>query len=69
MTHALESHRGDFSQPFPETEIRAKFHELAGLVLTAEGVAAVEALVARCEQWTDIGELTGALARHEQSTK
>jgi 2-methylcitrate dehydratase PrpD len=66
LSHAVESHRGDFNQPFSEAEIRAKFHELAGLVLSAEGADTIEALVARCEQWTDIGELTGALARQER---
>jgi 2-methylcitrate dehydratase PrpD len=66
QSHAAESHRGDFNQPFSEAEIRAKFHELAGLVLSAEGADTIEALVARCEQWTDIGELTGALARQER---
>jgi 2-methylcitrate dehydratase PrpD len=44
-THAVESHRGDFRQPFSEAEIRAKFHELAASVLTDHGVAAVEAAV------------------------
>jgi len=32
-----DSHRGDFSEPFAESELRAKFRELAGTILTAEG--------------------------------
>ena len=39
-THACESHRGDFQQPFEESELREKFRELAGDVLTPEGAAA-----------------------------
>src|SRR5215467_4205507 len=36
-THARESHRGDFSEPFSEAELRGKFRELAGVVLAPEG--------------------------------
>lgn len=67
-THACESHRGDFQQPFEESEIREKFHELAGLVLTNEGVGKVEEAVDRCERWTDVRDLTGALRRYGQTS-
>ena len=63
-TQTRESHRGDFQQPFAESEIRAKFHELAGVVLTAEGAAKVEEAIDRCEQWTGIAELTGLLRQY-----
>src|SRR5665213_2026816 len=63
-THARDSHRGDFNDPFGEDELRAKFRELAGVALTAEGAAAVEGAVDRIEQWPDIGELTGLLRHH-----
>jgi hypothetical protein len=63
-THACDSHRGDFQQPFAESEIRGKFRELAGEVLTAEGVARAEALVERCEEWASAGELPSSLRRH-----
>jgi 2-methylcitrate dehydratase PrpD len=63
-THSRDSHRGDFQRPFAETEIRAKFHELAGVVLTAQGVGEVERAVDRCEQWKNVGELTELLRRH-----
>jgi 2-methylcitrate dehydratase PrpD len=63
-TQACDSHRGDFQQPFAESEIREKFRELAGVVLTPEGVAAVEHAVDRCESWTSVGELTALLRRH-----
>ncbi|MGH8620270.1 MAG: MmgE/PrpD family protein [Burkholderiales bacterium] len=66
-THAVESHRGDFHQPFAESELREKFHELAGLVLTPAGVTAVEQAVDRAETWTNVGELTALLRRHGKS--
>jgi 2-methylcitrate dehydratase PrpD len=63
-THSRESHRGDFQQPFAETEIREKFRELAGIVLTPEGVGVVENAVDRCEEWPSIAELTELLRRY-----
>jgi 2-methylcitrate dehydratase PrpD len=65
-THACESHRGDFRQPFTEEELRAKFRELAGVVLTLEGVERVEAAVDRCEEWQSVGELPSLLRRHSR---
>ena len=62
-THARDSHRGDFHQPFAESEIRAKFRELAETVLTQEGAVRIEAAVDRCEEWTSLAELTD-LCRH-----
>jgi 2-methylcitrate dehydratase PrpD len=64
VTHSRDSHRGDFSEPFGETELRAKFRELAGVVLSTEGAAAVETAVDRIEDWADIGVLTGLLRRY-----
>jgi 2-methylcitrate dehydratase PrpD len=66
-THACESHRGDFQQPFAESEIREKFRELAAVVLTPEGVARIEALADRCEEWQSVRELTEPLRRHGRS--
>jgi 2-methylcitrate dehydratase PrpD len=63
-TQACESHRGDFQRPFAEAEMRRKFHELAGIVLSPEGVTNVEGAVDRSEQWKSIGELTGLLRRY-----
>jgi 2-methylcitrate dehydratase PrpD len=60
-THSCESHRGDFQQPFAESELRDKFRELAQTVLTAEGAAAAEAAVERCEEWLSVGELPALL--------
>lgn len=63
-THACESHRGDFLRPFDESELREKFHELAGVVLTPGGVAHVEQSVDRCDEWASVRELTAQLRRY-----
>jgi len=57
-SYACDSHRGDFSQPFAEAELRDKFRELAGAVLTPEGIALVEQAVDRCEDWDNVEVLT-----------
>jgi 2-methylcitrate dehydratase PrpD len=64
VTKACDSHRGDFQRPFAEAEIRAKFRELAGVVLTPEGVTRVEEAVDRCEEWKSLDALTELLRRH-----
>jgi 2-methylcitrate dehydratase PrpD len=66
-THECASHRGDFNRPFEESELRGKFRELAGLVLTPEGVKEVEQAVDRCEQWQSVRELTDLMRRHGKS--
>jgi 2-methylcitrate dehydratase PrpD len=63
-SHACDSHRGDFQQPFAETELRAKFRDLAGTALTEEGAESVEHAVDRCDQWDDVGVLTALCRRH-----
>ncbi|HEX6442443.1 MAG TPA: MmgE/PrpD family protein [Stellaceae bacterium] len=63
-TRSRDSHRGDFNEPFAASEIREKFRELAGVVLTSEGAAQVEHAVDRCEKWQSLGELTDLLRRH-----
>jgi 2-methylcitrate dehydratase PrpD len=63
-THAVQSHRGDFNDPFAESEIRAKFHELAGHVLTPDGTARIEMLVDRCESWNSVPDFIEQLRRH-----
>ena len=63
-THAVESHRGDFHQPFEATELREKFRELASEVLTSDGIACAAEMVDRCEKWTSVGELARELRRH-----
>jgi len=63
-TCACDSHRGDFLRPFEESELREKFRELAGVVLTPKGVAYVERAVDRCDEWPSVRELTGQLRRY-----
>ncbi len=63
-THACESHRGDFNDPFAESELREKFRELSAQVLAPEGVARIEDMVGRCEEWTSVRELAEAVRRH-----
>jgi 2-methylcitrate dehydratase PrpD len=65
-THSRDSHRGDFSDPFSEAEMRGRFRGLAGTVLTADGTEAVERAVDGIETWANIGELTALLRRHGQ---
>jgi 2-methylcitrate dehydratase PrpD len=62
-THARDSHRGDFNEPFSEAEIRAKFRELAATVLTPDGAAAVERAIDHIEEWASLSELTNLLRR------
>lgn len=66
-THACENFRGDFTRPYEERELREKFRELAGTVLTAEGVAQVEQAVNRVEQWSSARELTALMRLHARA--
>lgn len=63
-TVSVDSHRGDYQRPFEEAELRAKFRQLAGLVLTTEGVSRVEEAVDRAESWTSVRELPALLRRY-----
>ena len=63
-THSCESHGGDFQDPFPDAELREKFAELAGVVLTGEGAAAVAHAVDDCEEWANVGVLTALCRRY-----
>jgi 2-methylcitrate dehydratase PrpD len=66
MTRERQSHRGDFDEPFSEAELRGKFRELAATVLTADGVAEVEAALEHCEEWRSLDALLAPLRRHSQ---
>lgn len=63
-THACESHRGDFNDPFAPEELHAKFRALAGLVLDDAGVAYVESLCADIDQVPDMRDAIAQLGRH-----
>ncbi len=64
VTRATESHRGDFNQPFTESELRDKFRGLSGATLTPDGMAAVEHAVDCAEDWETLDVLTGLCRRH-----
>jgi 2-methylcitrate dehydratase PrpD len=63
-TRNCESARGDFQRPYQEAEIREKFHELARLVLTPEGVAIVEDAIGQCDRWSSVRELIDVVHQH-----
>ena len=57
-TRTCESPRGDFQRPYQESDVREKFRELASLVLTREGVSAVERAV---DQWDRLNSVREAI--------
>jgi 2-methylcitrate dehydratase PrpD len=61
VTRLRESARGDFQDPYGAGEVRAKFRELAGVVLDPAGVARVEALLDRLDDLPRLGDLVVAL--------
>ena len=61
VTRLRETARGDFADPYGEDEIRAKFRELAGLVLSPAGVARLEAQIDRLDELPRLRDLVGAL--------
>ena len=63
VTRLRESARGDHQDPYGEDEVRSKFRELAGLVLSPAGVVRVEALVDRLDDLPRLGDLVEALRK------
>ena len=61
VTRLRESARGDFQDPYSEAEIRAKFRELAGVVLSPATVSRAEALVDRLDELPRLNDLVTAL--------
>jgi 2-methylcitrate dehydratase PrpD len=61
ITRLRESARGDFQEPYREDEVRAKFRELAGVVLSPGAVTRVEELVERLDELPRLSDLVGAL--------
>jgi 2-methylcitrate dehydratase PrpD len=61
VTRLRESARGDYQDPYGAAEVRAKFRELASLVLSPAGVARMEALVDRLDDLPRLGDLVEAL--------
>jgi 2-methylcitrate dehydratase PrpD len=61
VTRMRESARGDYQDPYREDEIRAKFRELAGVVLSPEGVVRTEQIVDRVDDLPRLGSLVETL--------
>ena len=61
VTRLRESARGDFQDPYNETEIRAKFRELAGVVLSPDGVTRIESLVDDLDDLEQFRDFVAAL--------
>jgi 2-methylcitrate dehydratase PrpD len=61
---ACDNSLRDTFRPDPEAQVRRKFHELAGTVLSSEGAARVEAAVDRCEYWETLDDLTTLFSRY-----
>jgi 2-methylcitrate dehydratase PrpD len=61
VTRLRESARGDYQDPYGEDEVRAKFRELARVVLSPAAVARVEELVDRLDDLPRLGDLVAAV--------
>jgi 2-methylcitrate dehydratase PrpD len=61
VTRLRESARGDFQDPYREDEVRAKFRELARVVLSPGAVTRVEELVDRLDERPRLSDLVAAL--------
>ena len=61
VTRLRESARGDFQDPYREDEVRAKFRELAGVVLSRGAVTRVEELVDRFDELPRLSDLVAEL--------
>src|SRR5215470_4055368 len=63
LTRLRECARGDYQDPYREDEIRAKFRELAGVVLSPGAVTRLEELVERLYELPRLSDLVVALTR------
>jgi 2-methylcitrate dehydratase PrpD len=61
ITRQRESARGDFQEPYREDEVRTKFRELSGVVLSPRAVTRVEELVGRLDTLAHLSDLVAAL--------
>lgn len=62
-TRAVDSHVGDFNHPYDESVLREKFRDLAGDVLTEQGVANTERVIDNCEHWASVGDFAANLRK------
>jgi 2-methylcitrate dehydratase PrpD len=63
-TRTCESPRGDFQRPYQESEIRDKFHELAGILLLPEGIRPVERAIDDCDRASSVRDLCESIRRY-----
>jgi len=61
ITRLRESARGGFQGPYREDEVRAKFRELAGVVLNPDVVTRGEDLVERLDTLPHLSDFVSAL--------
>ena len=61
VSQQRDSARGDYQDPYGIGEVRGKFRDLAGLVLSRAGVARVESLVDRLDELPRLSDLVDAL--------
>jgi len=61
ITRLRESARGDFQEPYREDEVRTKFRELAGVVLSPGAVTRVEELVEVLDTLPRLSDFVAAL--------
>jgi 2-methylcitrate dehydratase PrpD len=67
VTRLRESARGDYQDPYDVGEIRAKFRELAALVLRPGGIAPVESIIDRLDRVPRLGALVDVLRANSRA--
>jgi len=63
-TRSVDSHRGDFNQPYTEAELRDKFHALATEVVSTAGARALEAAVDALQNRQTVADLPDLMRAH-----
>lgn len=66
-TKTCDSAQGDYQRPYAASALREKFRQLAALVLSEAGIAAVETAVEQFEQQPSLREFVGLLRRYGRS--
>lgn len=66
--HTVSSHKGDFHEPYSEAQLRGKFRDLAGDVLTPEGIRRLEDAIDRCEHLHAVSDLAAIVKSHQKRT-
>lgn len=63
-TRTCESARGDFQHPYTAAEVRAKFRDLARLVLSPDGVAAIEHTIDQFDRIASVQHLAQQIRQY-----